>query len=252
MLLSFDAGARAITQPLRPLKSLKPLRPVGQVRRMRAAETARDPTAATPRTDESLRLAALELFVERGFHGTSMREIALRAGTSVSHLYYYHPSKDDLLEAMMVGIVDDLLGLLGEALAAAGDDPGDRLRAVVEAQVRFHCERRAEAFVGRSELRSLDAEKRSHVVARYDRVTALFRGVIDDGVRQGRFDCADRKEATSAVLSMCNGVSTWYSRSGRLTPTTIAERYAALVLRMVGERGLRVRSSTPRHASTPT
>lgn len=225
MLLSRDAGAQAINQPLRP---------VGKVRKMRAAEAAKDPSAASPRTDESLRHAALDLFVERGFHGTSMRDIALRAGTSVSHLYYYHPSKDDILEAMMVAIVDDLLALLGEALAAAGDDPADRLRAVVEAQVRFHCERRAEAFVGRSELRSLDGEKRAHVVARYDRVTALFRAVVDDGVRLGRFDCDDRKEATSAILSMCNGVSTWYSRTGRLTPATIAGRYAGLVLRMVG------------------
>jgi len=197
----------------------------------RALRTAPAPagTAAA-----SLRRAALELFAERGFHGTSMRDIAARAGCSVSHVYYYFPSKGDVLRAMMVGIVDDLLAELDAALAGAGAEPRARLVAIVRAQVLFHCRRQAEAFVGRSELRSLAPGDRPEVIGRYDRVTAIFRDTIAEGEGAGVFRCAFVAQATHALVTMCNAVSAWWRPDGELSPERLAERYAALALAMLG------------------
>jgi AcrR family transcriptional regulator len=51
---------------------------------------------------EAIEAAALALFVEQGFHGTTVPEIARRAGVGTGTLYLYHASKDDLLNALYV------------------------------------------------------------------------------------------------------------------------------------------------------
>lgn len=184
--------------------------------------------------EAALREAALELFAERGFHGTSMRDIAARAGTGVSHLYYYFPSKAEILKSMMLVIVRDLLAELERADARSGESPAARLAALVRTQVLFHSQRRAQAFVGRSELRSLEPADRREVIDLYDRVTAAFREVIADGVRQGVFQCSDGSQASIALVTMCNGVANWYRPEGPLSPQQIADRYATFALQLVG------------------
>ena len=173
--------------------------------------------------------------MERGFHGTSMRDIAARSGTSVSHMYYYFPSKASVLKSMMTSIVQDLLNTLEEAGNKAGASAAERLSAIVQAQVLFHSRRQAEAFIGRSELRSLEAEDLPEIIALYDRVTGIFKTTIAEGIRLGEFKCAYRAEATNAIITMCNGVSSWYRSEGRLSPQTIAKRYAELSLQMLGK-----------------
>ena len=209
------------------------------------AETGAKPVGGPGRTprvrspggagvEAALREAALELFAERGFHGTSMRDIAARAGTGVSHLYYYFPSKAEILKSMMLVIVQDLLAELERAVAGPDDSPAGRLAALVRTQVLFHSQRQAQAFVGRSELRSLEPADRREVIALYDRVTAFFRDVISDGVRQGAFQCSDGQQASIALVTMCNGVANWYRPEGRLSPQQIADRYAQFALQLVG------------------
>ncbi|MBL6751560.1 MAG: TetR family transcriptional regulator [Nevskia sp.] len=202
-----------------------------------AADEGARGAAATPSEAPSealFRRVALELFAERGFHGSSLRDIAARAGTNVSHLYYYFPSKAHLLRSIMLSIVDSLLEALRKASAEAGDDPVARFQALVRCMVLFHAERQQEAFVGRSELRSLGDEARREVIVVFDEITRLFKDTLDAGLRSGAFRCAYPAEAIFSVLAMSSAVATWYRKGGVNSPTTIAERYARLALEMVG------------------
>lgn len=60
-------------------------------------------STATPRGGgrDAITASAREIFAERGYHGTSVRDIAKRAGLSLSVLYYWHASKQDLLAALI-------------------------------------------------------------------------------------------------------------------------------------------------------
>lgn len=178
--------------------------------------------------------AALNAFATQGFHGTSMRDIATRAGMSISATYYYFPSKADLLRHIMVSVTEDLIADLEAARDAAGDSPAARLAAIVRAHVRLHTERQMESFVGNSELRSLSARDRATVVGLRDRVSTIFKDVVADGRQRGVFDCPHPAEATIAVVTMCTSVAGWYRLDGQHSPQTIADRYAALALRLVG------------------
>jgi AcrR family transcriptional regulator len=196
-------------------------------------ERSESVAGTAPAGQETLLQAALDAFVEHGFHGTSMRDIAARAGLSVSASYYYFPSKQHLLMRIMTRVTEDLIALLEQARDAAGKDPVERLAAIVRAHVLLHTERQAEAFIGSSELRSLTPANRAAAVALRDKVTAIFKDVIGDGLRRGAFHCAHRAEATLAITTMCTAVAGWYRASGPQNPQAIAERYATLSLRLL-------------------
>lgn len=202
----------------------------------RSDDGGRDEAAAepSPAGQETLLQAALDAFVEHGFHGTSMRDIAARAGMSVSASYYYFPSKRHLLMRIMTRVTEDLIGLLERARDGAGKDPTARLAAIVRTHVLLHTQRQAEAFIGSSELRSLAAADRTIAVALRDRVAAIFKDTIGDGLRRGVFHCVHRAEATLAITTMCTAVASWYRADGPHSPHAIADRYATLSLRMLG------------------
>ena len=195
------------------------------------------PRAATlaSSSDQILR-AALECFVEQGYAGTSVRDIAARAGISVAGLYHHHDSKRVLLERLMETTMDDLVLVLDAALEGAGPDPVDRFEAVIEAHVRFHCERPEESFVGNSELRSLEPEARQRVIGKRDEVQDFFAVVVDGGNDAGVFAVARPHATSRALASMCVAVSSWYRRDGELGAEEIVAIYRDLGLQLVGYR----------------
>jgi AcrR family transcriptional regulator len=93
---------------------------------------------------EAILDAALEVFARRGFHGSSIDEIAQAAGVSKALIYEHFPSKRDLHVSLLERHTQEIFRLLAEA--AATSDPGEvRLRAGVDAFLEF-VERRRDAF----------------------------------------------------------------------------------------------------------
>ena len=183
---------------------------------------------------EALLRVALSLFVEQGYHGASMRDIAARAGVSVSAAYHYFPSKADMLRTIMVLVTEDLIADLEAARHDAAPDPASRLAAVARAHVLLHTKRQDESFIGNSELRSLAPADRRTIVALRDRVGQVFKDIVAEGCRRGVFSQPYSAETVRAILTMCTAVAGWHSANGPDRPETIAERYAALALRLVG------------------
>ena len=107
-------------------------------------------SAATVSIRDQILLAALECFLEKGYQGTSVRDIANRTELSVPGLYHHFESKMAMLEELMNETMDDLLSDVREGFELARPDPVNRFEAVVESHVRFHCERREESFLGNS------------------------------------------------------------------------------------------------------
>ena len=117
-----------------------------------------DPTAA------SILAAAVAVLAEHGYHGTSVRDIAARAGVSPGAIYHHFGSKQDMLVTILDRGIDRLVRLTEDALYAAGDDPADRLRAIVATHVLAHARGRRESCIGQSELRSLEPVGRALIV----------------------------------------------------------------------------------------
>ncbi|MDI5966292.1 TetR/AcrR family transcriptional regulator [Streptomyces sp. SL13] len=202
------------------------------------AQEPKTPTAwrdITPDAARRLVIAAVEAFAERGYHATTTRDIASRAGMSPAALYIHYKTKEELLyQISRVGHLLSL-GLLTEARDGAGP-PAARLEAAVRAFVRWHAEHHTTGRVVQYELGALGPEHYAEIVDLRRTTEGVIRSIVTDGVAAGDFDVPDVSGTTLAVLSLCIDVARWFNPDGRRTPDEVGELYAGLVSRMVGAR----------------
>ncbi|KJF20653.1 TetR/AcrR family transcriptional regulator [Rhodococcus sp. AD45-ID] len=170
---------------------------------------------------------------ERGYHGTSMRDIAAGADLTVASIYHHFKSKQDILQEIMLQALRDAHGMTRSALLRSGGEPKDQLQALVRAWVMFHTTRREDALVGATELRSLDEPGHRLVVALRDEQENIFRDVIERGVEEGAFRTEYPRDAVRAIINMGQQVCVWWRADGPLSAQDIADRYCALATAMV-------------------
>jgi AcrR family transcriptional regulator len=135
----------------------------------------------------ALHAAAREAFAQQGYHATSVRDIARRAGVSMAALYYHYTGKQELLFAVLRESAEDYFVACERALAEADEHPAAHLDALVRATVRYRVRRRDESALNLIEVRNLEPRLRKLLDARLDTATRMWAGVIDDGVRAGVF-----------------------------------------------------------------
>ncbi|MFI1961566.1 TetR/AcrR family transcriptional regulator [Streptomyces althioticus] len=189
----------------------------------------------TPDAARRLLLAAVEAFAERGYHATTTRDIAGRAGMSPAALYIHYKTKEELLHRISRIGHEKALDILRTA-SGGGGTATERLADAVSSFVRWHARGRTTARVVQYELDSLGPDARAEIVGLRRQVDAEVRGIVEDGVRSGEFDVPDVPGTTLAVLSLCIDVARWFNVDGPRTPEEVGALYADLVLRMVGAR----------------
>jgi AcrR family transcriptional regulator len=191
------------------------------------------PSAAegSPRST-AIRLAALELFTQRGYAATSMADIGAAVGIRGPSLYKHVASKQQLLVDIMVGTMDALIAEHGTALSGT-DDPSEQLRRATEAHVRYHARHRLEAFVGNREIRSLEEPSRAKVLAMRATYEQSFRDLVQAGVDGGCFHVTSARLASYAILDLGMGVSAWYRDGGELSENQVVWQYGEFALQLV-------------------
>lgn len=190
----------------------------------------------TPDAARRLVIAAVEAFAERGYHATTTRDIAGRAGMSPAALYIHYKTKEELLyQISRVGHLRSL-AMLGEARDSGGT-AADRLAGAVCAFVRWHALHHTTGRVVQYELGALAPDHYTEIVALRRETEHAIRTIIADGAAAGEFDVSDVAGTTLGVLSLCIDVARWFNPDGRRTPDEVGALYADLVLRMVRAPG---------------
>jgi AcrR family transcriptional regulator len=179
---------------------------------------------------------ACELFAERGYQGTSMKDIAEALGVRASSLYNHVTSKQDILFAIMDKAMDRAIDAQESALRGVGD-VSDQLRVATESLVLDFLRYPAEVTVCNTEVRSLDPPNRAAIVAKRDRYAGRVRAIITEGCRTRQFETVNPDLAAFAVLEMGNGAKSWFRPTGRYTDTHVAREYGQFALRVVGCAG---------------
>ena len=180
---------------------------------------------------------ASDLFRERGYAATSIRDIARALSVKGASLYAHVTSKEDVLWAIV-----DRAATRFEAAADRAEeearshrpgDPVEAIAALVEAHVDVLTANVHEAGVFVNEWRSLAEQRRRQILDRRDAYQARFRRHVEDGIAAGSFAMTDPSIAASTILSAVNGVAAWYDPDGRLPADRIADHLVDLVLRML-------------------
>jgi AcrR family transcriptional regulator len=171
---------------------------------------------------EAILQAATRLFIERGFDGTSMYEIAEALGVTRTAIYYYYKNKEAILVALTDNITRVAAQLAHEAAHHKELSPVQALRTVIDRHVRLIIDH-GEQFriVERSEER-LPPRLRA-VAADYRRsVLANFSAVIERGIQSGEFRPTDARVTALAIIGMCNWTAWWFQPGGRKSRDEVA------------------------------
>lgn len=178
--------------------------------------------------------AALENFVQGGFHGTSIRQLAHAAGLSVPGLYHHFDSKQAILAEIDRHAMEDLWHRSVEALADGPQEPLKRFERLVECLLLFHAYQSDIAFIAFSEIRSLQGQaKDTHLAAR-DKQQKLLDELVVECVTDGSFVTRFPRDASRAITTICTGVSQWYRPGGELDPASVADRYGEICRHAAG------------------
>jgi AcrR family transcriptional regulator len=156
--------------------------------------------------------AAARLMERDGSQAVSMQAVATEAGVSVGLIYRYFGGKDDLLLAVIVGVLDAFATRVPEAVEAAGDDPAHRLAAAFRAYCEVIDENRHAAVLTYRETKSLSAQGRERLKELEVRTSEPLRGVLREGIEAGVFAVPDVEIVAYDLLLLAHAwaLKHWY------------------------------------------
>ena len=176
--------------------------------------------------------AALELFSERGFAGTGIRDIAKASGLKSSGLYHYMETKDDLLfEIIQQGLVASFEA--SNQSIAGVDNPIARIVALIATTVIIHAEYQRTYLVIDNEFHFLHGDTLSSTITLRDQIDTLWNHALADGLAANAFTINDPNLTRLSLLSMYGGIVHWYSPRGSASVPELAARLADLGLAML-------------------
>jgi AcrR family transcriptional regulator len=176
---------------------------------------------------------ACDLFADRGYRSTSMKDIAEALGVRAPSLYNHVTSKQEVLFAIMDTAMDRALSALDEALRGV-DDATEALRLATESLVLDFLRFPGEVTICNTEVRSLDAPNREAILAKRDAYAARVREIIEHGCSGGVFSTRSPQLAAFAVLELGNGAKSWFRTGGKYSDEEVAREYGEFALRVVG------------------
>jgi AcrR family transcriptional regulator len=195
------------------------------------------PEGATPSgTRGRILLAALRLFAEYGFHGSSIRDLATEAGINSATLYAHYPSKEQVLADLVLIGHQELHRRLQQALIDSGGGPAEQLAALVRTQVYGHTDFSLLAIVANNELHALSSEQAAPALAVREQSRALLLDVLQTGVDRGAFATPDVGLAAIAIASMGVRVANWFGPDQPYRREQVAEAFAQFALQIAGAR----------------
>lgn len=176
--------------------------------------------------------AAIDSFVESGYHGTSMRMLADRARLSVPGIYHHYRDKQELLVQILTVTMSELHWRVAAASQEA-DDPLTEIARIVEALALFHTHHRKLAFIGASEMRSLTGANRRLIAGERTRLQHVLDDAIDRATVAGLIAPADGATASRAIATMCTSLPQWFNPEGPISAEHIAASYVVYAMAML-------------------
>lgn len=178
---------------------------------------------------EEIYQAAAQLFFTKGYHATSMRDIAAAVGVEQAALYYYYPSKSEILYAIMKTSVLDLTKSVDAALGGK-TDISQKLFGFLTAHMYFFLTRREEVGLG-FELRNLNHDQQVELKQQQREYLERFQRILDQAIAEGIVRPCDTRIATMLLVATTNSVLVWYRPDGPSTPDEIAAISADLAIK---------------------
>jgi AcrR family transcriptional regulator len=166
--------------------------------------------------------AAAQLFNERGFHATSLDDIAARLTVTKPTLYYYVKNKDEiLLQCVRQGLDMMLEGI--EASRAAGGKAIDQLMTCMQVYARIVTMDFGMCLI-RVGDEQMPPESRKELRRLKSAIDQEFRRLVAEGVAEGSLQPCDPKMTAFVIAGALSWIGRWYQPGGEYTPEQVAQQ----------------------------
>lgn len=173
--------------------------------------------------------AAAQIFSQKGYHATSMNDIANAVNLQKASLYHHVNSKQEILLSLLDEALDLVIQEISNVIAMP-ISADKKLRLAMCTYLKTLAEQRDLSAILLLEHRSLTPDLHSRHLPRRDRFEHLWRKILQSGIDEGVFNIRDVPLTTRALLGVMNWVVTWYRSEGELSISEITEEYTDLIL----------------------
>lgn len=183
---------------------------------------------ATNKYEEIIQ-AAVKLFEQKGYHATSVQDIADEVGLQKGSLYHYISSKEDLLMQLAHKSITDFNNRL-EKIIASDLTNVQKFQAAIENHLHAVTQNVQLTTVLLREAFSLGEDQHQVIQELTDKYLNLWTQLIEEGIAAGEFNPVNARITALAILGASNWVYRWYHEGGKMTSGDIAGLYAGLFL----------------------
>ena len=170
-----------------------------------------------------------DLFSERGYHGTSMRDLAKTLDLQGASLYSHVKSKEEMLWEIVNHVADEFSRQIQAIPPELSVE--QRMIQLVRAHLFVLASELQYVTVFYQEWKFLDEPLRDAIKERREAYEAYFRETIEEGMKQGVFAVDNAHLATIFVLSALNWTYHWFRPDGPMTIEQVVDQYTTFVLR---------------------
>lgn len=179
-----------------------------------------EPESKSQRTRQRILDAAAHVLSVKGFAGTRLNDVAEYAELQAPAIYYYFPSRENLIEEVMYCGISDMRHYLQETLDALpdGTPPLDRILAAVEAHLRHELELSDYATASIRNAGQIPEHLRTRERKESAAYSKIWQRLFDDAAAEGEMrDDLDPRIVQGLVLGALNWAAEWWDpRRGSL------------------------------------
>jgi AcrR family transcriptional regulator len=190
---------------------------------------------------EQIIVTAAQLFKQKGYEASSMRDIALVLNIEAASLYHHIKSKEEILELICFTMAQKFLS----AIAEVNDiyfNAEEKLRKAILHHVEIITEDINKSAVFLREWRSLPENSLKDFMQLRNHYESEFTHIIENGMQEDIFENVDKKFAVLSILSSVNWINEWYQADGKMNAEEIAKKISDFVM-----GGLRKKMVTDPH-----
>jgi TetR/AcrR family transcriptional regulator, cholesterol catabolism regulator len=182
------------------------------------------------RQTELVRIAA-DLFAERGYAATTVRDIADAAGILSGSLYHHFDSKESMVDAILSGFIEHTLAAYNEVIAE-GRAPRETFQRLVEVSLQSMTTERSAILVYQNEARFLILQERfAYLQDAHRRFQKIWTDVIEAGIKAGEFRPEiDPRLLYRLVRDTIWAAPRWWRPGGNLKPERLIDQYVAVLV----------------------
>ena len=197
--------------------------------RARNATRAGSQSKPATRLEEVLQSAA-NIFFAKGFHATSIEDVARDVGMLKGSLYYYIKSKDDLLFQLLLAGIEDGDAFIARQIDVAGD-PVEQLERAIRAQIDYIIQNKVPFGLFLHEFDSLSGKRQHKLISVMSRYNSRFVELVRRGQQQGKLIDGEPWLIVNGILGMCNWLYRWYDTDHVSGPEQIKQVFLRMILR---------------------